>query len=74
MSKEQRFKERNNYVRKMFYQIQEKNPKWRPECVLEEVAKRVFLAERTVEAIVSYEGIYSEKPKQPANPNQLGLF
>lgn len=76
MSKEQRFKERNNYVRRLFHETQNKYPKWRIECVIEEVAKKVFLSERTVEAIVSYEGIYSDKPilKNQSNPNQTSLF
>lgn len=74
MSKEQRFKERNNFVRQLFYDIQKKNPKWRIECVIEEVAKKVFLAERTVEAIIGYEGIYGDASKQKTNLNQTSLF
>lgn len=73
MSKEQRFKERNNYVRQLFYETQKKYPKWRPEFIVEEVAKKVFLSTRTVDAIISYEGIYGEAPKK-SNPNQASLF
>lgn len=72
MTKEQRFNERNNQVRKMFYALQEKNKKWRIEAVIEEVANKMFLASRTVEAIIKYEGIYGDTP--PTQKSQLQLF
>lgn len=76
MSKKQRFEQRNAYVRDLFYKTMEKYPKWRVECVIEEVASKVFLSERTVSAILSYEGIYSDKStkKNQTNSNQVSLF
>lgn len=76
MSKEQRFELRNAHVRDLFYKTMAKYPKWRVECVIQEVASKVFLSERTVNAIVSYEGIYSDKKtkKTQNNPNQPSLF
>lgn len=72
MTREQRFNERNNKVRKMFYDLHAKNKKWRIDAVIEEVADRMFLANRTVEAIIKYEGIYGNTP--PQKKNQLQLF
>ncbi|WP_353511553.1 hypothetical protein [Flavobacterium panacagri] len=52
-----------------------KNPKWRIDAVIEEVAKKAFLSSRTVDAIVNYEGIYNDNLKDPAkNNNQLKMF
>ncbi|MFK7048742.1 hypothetical protein V3Q77_02450 [Flavobacterium davisii] len=49
-----------------------KYPKWRVECVIEEVASKVFLSERTVNAIISHEGIYGGKEKKNSqDPNQI---
>ncbi|WP_235819376.1 hypothetical protein [Flavobacterium oreochromis] len=72
MSKEQRFEQRNAYVRDLFYKTMAKYPKWRVECVIEEVASKVFLSERTVNAIISHEGIYGGKQKKNTqDPNQI---
>lgn len=75
MTRQERFVRRNAQVRKLFYAIKDKNPKWRVDAVIEETAQRVFLASRTVEAIISYEGIYAEKaPKSESDSNQPRLF
>ena len=58
-SKEERFKKRNQKIRKLFSKISEKNPKWRSDAIIEDVAEEVFLSERTVEAIIKGEGIYA---------------
>ncbi|MDV6170218.1 hypothetical protein R1T16_17410 [Flavobacterium sp. DG1-102-2] len=74
MTRKDRLTERNNKVRKLFYDVQKKNPKWRIDAVLDEVAEKVFLAPRTVDAIISYEGIYNDNPPQASKQNQLSIF
>ena len=72
-ARKQRLIDRNSQVRKLFYDLMAKNPKWRIDAVIEEVAKKVFLSNRTVEAIINHEGIYNDnKPTQKSN--QLPLF
>ena len=72
MTKQERFNNRNTQVRKMFYETLERNKKWRVDAVIEEVACKMFLATRTVEAIIKYEGIYGDT--QTATKLQLQLF
>lgn len=72
MTKQERFNNRNTQVRKMFYETLERNKKWRVDAVIDEVAKKMFLANRTVEAIIKYEGIYGNTP--PPKSNQLQLL
>lgn len=72
MTRKERFEERNKQVRKLFYDLHAKNKKWRVDAVIEEVACKMFLASRTVEAIIKYEGIYSDSPPPPKP--QLQLF
>ena len=56
----QRLQKRNEKIRELFGELTNKYPQWRVDAVIEEVAGRVYLAPRTVEAILSYEGIYAE--------------
>jgi ADP-heptose:LPS heptosyltransferase len=75
MTRKERLEQRNNLVRKYFYDIKDKNPKWRIDAVIDEVAAKVFLSSRTVDAIISYEGVYNDShlpPKQ--NTSQLKMF
>ncbi|MGM8362118.1 hypothetical protein ACSV4D_09410 [Flavobacterium sp. ARAG 55.4] len=72
MTRKERFDQRNKQVRKLFYELQEKNKKWRIDAVIDEVAGKMFLASRTVEAIIKYEGIYGETPSTPNS--QISLF
>jgi hypothetical protein len=72
MTRKERLNERNAQVRKMFYDLHAKNKKWRVDAVIEEVAIKMFLATRTVEAIIKYEGIYGDT--QTATKLQLQLF
>lgn len=75
MTKTERFIQRNNHVRQLYDSIKAKNPKWRNDAIIEEVASKAFLSIRTVEAIIYREGIYSEITKRPyVNPNQTALF
>jgi hypothetical protein len=74
MTRKERLNERNNQVRKLFYALQEKNPKWRIDAIIEEVGNKSFLANRTVEAIIKYEGIYNDKSKTAEPSTQTTLF
>ena len=56
----QRLQCRNEKIRELFGELTNKYPQWRVDAVIEEVAGRVYLSPRTVEAILSYEGIYAE--------------
>ncbi len=72
MTRKERLAERNNQVRKLFYELHAKNKKWRIDAVIDEVANKMFLASRTVEAILNYEGIYGDTA--PPQKVQLQLF
>ena len=56
----QRLQRRNKRIRELFGELTNKYPQWCIDAVIEEVAGRVYLSPRTVEAILSYEGIYAE--------------
>lgn len=56
----QRLQRRNEKIRELFCELTNKYPQWRIDAVIEEVAGRVYLSPRTVEAILTYEGIYAE--------------
>ncbi|MRX70284.1 hypothetical protein SAMN06265349_101714 [Flavobacterium resistens] len=73
MTRKERLTQRNNQVRKLFYDLQAKNPKWRIDAIIEEVGNKTFLANRTVEAIINYEGIYNDNAK-PVETSQISLF
>lgn len=74
MTRKERLTKRNNQVRKLFYDLQAKNPKWRIDAIIEEVGNKTFLANRTVEAIVNYEGIYNDNCKPMESTAQMTLF
>ncbi len=61
MTRKERLHQRNEKVRKLFKELSAKNPRWRIDAIVGEVVNRMFLAPRTVEAIISYEGVYAEK-------------
>ena len=58
--RKQRLQKRNEKIRELFSELTNKYPQWRIDAVIEEVAGRVFLSPRTVEAILSFEGIYAD--------------
>ncbi len=60
MTRKERFTKRNQAVRKEFDEISRKNPKWRLDAIVDEVAAKFFLASRTVEAIIRGEDIYKD--------------
>jgi hypothetical protein len=59
MSREERLQARNEKIRNLFSTKSEKNPQWRSEAIIKEVANEVFLSKRTIEAIIKGEGIYA---------------
>ncbi|MFJ1330247.1 hypothetical protein [Capnocytophaga canimorsus] len=73
MTRKERLHQRNEKVRGLFQELSAKNPKWRIDAVISEVAERMFLASRTVEAIISYEGVYNDAPQNPKGI-QLRIF
>lgn len=58
--RKQRLQRRNEKIRELFSEHTNKCPQWCIGAVIEEVAGRVFLSPRTVEAIISFEGVYAE--------------
>lgn len=73
MKRQERLIERNKKVRQLFDSLCKKNPKWRIDAVIEDVADACFLAPRTVEAIIGHEGIYSDN-YQARETMQLKMF
>lgn len=55
---EELLNKRNQEVRKCFYEMQDKNPKYKIDAVIQDVANKFFLSSRTIEAIINHEGIY----------------
>ncbi|TRX39074.1 hypothetical protein [Flavobacterium restrictum] len=49
---------RNQEVRKFFYEMQKKHPKYKIDAIIQDVANKFFLSSRTIEAIISHEGNY----------------
>lgn len=72
MTRDERIILRNSKVRDEFYKVKAKNPKWRIDAVIEEVANKFFLSSRTIDAIISYEGIYNDTNK--VQTRQLSIF
>jgi hypothetical protein len=73
MTRKERLTQRNERVREAFYKVKEKNPKWRLDAVIEEVANIFFLSPRTVDAIISHEGTYKDNTVITLTP-QLSIF
>jgi hypothetical protein len=59
MTREERLKQRNEKIRKLFSSKTNKHPQWRSNEIIKDVATEVFLSTRTVEAIIKGEGIYA---------------
>ncbi len=60
MGRKERLIRRNNKVRSLFSELSNKYPKWRTDAVVDEVADRLFIAPRTVLAILKGEGTYAD--------------
>jgi len=57
-SKQERLQRRNKEIRVRFEKKRQEQPKWKIEAVVESIANDFFLSVRTIDAIISYEGIY----------------
>lgn len=57
-SKDERLKRRNKAIRTSFEKKTKANPKYTVEAVIETIANEFFLSVRTINAIISHEGIY----------------
>jgi hypothetical protein len=51
---------RNANIKKRYREITAKNPKWRNDAVIAEVAMQFFLSDRTITAILNNEGVYGK--------------
>ncbi len=71
MTRRERLHKRNDKVRNLFESLSKKHPQWRIEALINEVAKTMFLAPRTIEAILRGEGTYTDTS---VKSNQLHLF
>ncbi len=59
MTRKERLHKRNEKVRTLFEGLSNKNPQWRVDALINEVANKMFLAPRTIEAILRGEGSYN---------------
>ncbi|WP_417940364.1 hypothetical protein [Flavobacterium sp. RS13.1] len=59
-SKEERLLRRNKEIRIAFEKKTKANPKWTIDAVLDSIAYDFFLSVRTIDAIISFEGIYKK--------------
>ena len=57
-SKQDRLQRRNKDIRTQFEKKRKEQPKWTVEAVIESVGTDFYLSVRTIDAIISYEGIY----------------
>ncbi|WP_092737945.1 hypothetical protein [Riemerella columbipharyngis] len=61
MSRKERIRLRNQKVRQVFYELENKHPQWKISALLEETARRVPpISANTVAAIVKQYGIYAD--------------
>lgn len=75
MTRKERLQYRNKSVRELFEKLSAKHPQWRVDAIIEEVAKKFFLSNRTVEAIIGYEGIYNDvSVANSVSSSQMSLF
>ncbi|MDI6051184.1 hypothetical protein QLS31_15250 [Flavobacterium sp. XS2P24] len=56
--KQERLMRRNKEIRIRFEKKRKAQPKWTFEAVVQSIANEFFLSVRTIDAIISYEGIY----------------
>ncbi len=71
VTRKERLHKRNERVRTLFEGLSKKNPQWRVDALIDEVANKMFLAPRTIEAILRCEGSYAENTY---TPTQQTLF
>jgi len=58
-TREERLKKRDEEVRRLFDDMSTKHPEWRYSYIVSQIVKKVFLSERTIEAILRGEGRYA---------------
>ncbi len=68
MTRQDRLQKRNDKIRSLFENLAKKNPQWRFNALINEVANTMYLAPRTVIAILKGEGNYTNKAKQKKPP------
>lgn len=72
MTRKERLHRRNNKVKNLFDRLSKKHPQWRVDALINEVSIQMFLAPRTIDAILKNEGTYSDK--NYTSNNQKSLF
>jgi hypothetical protein len=58
--RKERLQKRNTEIRNLFKELSEKHKKHKAQAIINEVALKMFLSPRTIEAIIFYEGIYKD--------------
>lgn len=56
----ERLQKRNTDIRNLFKELSEKHKKYKQEAIINEIATKMFLSPRTIEAIIFFEGIYKD--------------
>lgn len=56
----ERLQKRNTDIRNLFKELSEKHKKYKQETIINEIATKMFLSPRTIEAIIFFEGIYKD--------------
>jgi hypothetical protein len=59
-NKQERLQRRNKEIRIRFDKKRKEQPKWKAEAVVQSISTEFFLSVRTIDAIISYEGIYKK--------------
>ncbi|WP_298829014.1 hypothetical protein [uncultured Capnocytophaga sp.] len=58
--RKERLQKRNIEIRNLFRELSEKQKRHKAEAIINEIALKMFLSPRTIEAIIFYEGIYKD--------------
>lgn len=58
--RKERLQKRNIEIRNLFRELSEKKKRHKAEAIINEIALKMFLSPRTIEAIIFYEGIYKD--------------
>ena len=58
--RKERLQKRNIEIRNLFRELSEKYKRHKAEAIINEIALKMFLSPRTIEAIIFYEGIYKD--------------
>ena len=66
--------QRDAKIRTRMAELEKKYPKWRTECLIEELHKEFFLATRTIENILSNRSRSKPRKVCGVDPRQMALF